>query len=46
MTLKSILIENEKLFKDIPNIVSYNRFHDKEGIAMIKSFLKQYQEEK
>ncbi len=46
MTLKSILIENEKLFKNIPQIVSYNRFHDKEGIEMIKAFLMHYQEDK
>jgi hypothetical protein len=46
LTLKSILMENEKVFKNIPHIVSYNRFHDKEGIEMIKAFLMHTQEEK
>ncbi len=46
MTLKSILMENEKIFKNIPHIVSYNRFHDKEGFEMIKNFLMNFQEEK
>jgi len=36
---KWIINNNEHLFKNVPKIIAYNRFDDKEGISMIRSFI-------
>ncbi len=41
MTLGMIFEENQGLFNHIPNTVTYNRFHDDEGMGMVKRFLSQ-----
>lgn len=38
LTLKIIYMENEKLLHHIPRIITYNRFHDGEGIRMVRQF--------
>lgn len=38
LTLKMIYMENEKLLHHIPKIITYNRFHDGEGIRMLRQF--------
>ncbi|WP_273266638.1 GntR family transcriptional regulator [Flexistipes sinusarabici] len=40
LTLKSIYRENEEYFSKVSNVITYNRFHDDEGIELIKSYLK------
>lgn len=40
LTLKSIYRENEEYFSKVSNVITYNRFHDEEGIELIKSYLK------
>lgn len=40
LTLKSIYRENEEYFSKVSNVITYNRFHDNEGIELIKSYLK------
>jgi DNA-binding transcriptional regulator YhcF (GntR family) len=37
---KWVINNNEKIFKDIPKIIAYNIFDDKEGLLMIKGFIK------
>ncbi len=36
---KWIISNNEQIFRNVPRIVAYNRFDDKEGIEMIKGFI-------
>ncbi len=45
VTLRMILLENPGLFSHIPKTVTYNRFHDDEGMGMLKRFLAQDGEE-
>ena len=39
MTFKQTYRENEELFQHIPKIVTYNRFHDEEGLNQIRSLI-------
>ncbi|MBI9088915.1 MAG: GntR family transcriptional regulator [Desulfobacterium sp.] len=39
VTLRMIFEENPALFSHIPTPVTYNRFHDDEGMGMVKRFL-------
>ncbi len=36
---KWVINNNERLFKNVPKIIAYNRFDDKEGLLIIKSFI-------
>ncbi|MCP4116991.1 MAG: GntR family transcriptional regulator [Desulfobacteraceae bacterium] len=45
VTLRMILGENQGLFSHIPHTVPYNRFHDDEGMGMVKRFLAHGREE-
>ena len=45
MTFKQTYREHEELFQHIPKIVTYNRFHDEEGLNQIRSLLQNAQEE-
>lgn len=40
LTLKSIYRDNEEYFSKVSNVLTYNRFHDEEGIELIRSYLK------
>ncbi len=39
LTFKQTYRENEELFQHIPKIVTYNRFHDEEGLNQIRSLI-------
>ncbi len=39
VTYKWVINNNEHLFKNIPKIIAYNRFDDKEGLMIIKHFI-------
>lgn len=39
LTLKNIYKEHENLFKNIRKVVVYSRFHDDEGIELLKKYL-------
>ena len=39
LTLKNIYKEHENLFKNIKKVVVYSRFHDDEGIELLKKYL-------
>jgi len=39
LTFKQTWRENEELFQSIPKIVTYNRFHDEEGLNQIRSLI-------
>ena len=39
LTFKQTWRENEELFQHIPKIVTYNRFHDEEGLNQIRSLI-------
>ncbi len=39
LTFKQTYRENEELFQHIPKIVTYNRFHDVEGLNQIRSLI-------
>jgi|GEM_PF-1428795 len=40
LTLKSIYRDNEEYLSKVSNVITYNRFHDEEGIELIRSYLK------
>ncbi len=39
VTYKWVINNNEHLFRNIPKIIAYNRFDDKEGLMLIKHFI-------
>lgn len=39
LTFKQTYRDNEELFQHIPKIVTYNRFHDEEGLNQIRSLI-------
>ncbi len=39
ITYKWVINNNEYLFRNIPKIIAYNRFDDKEGLMLIKHFI-------
>ncbi len=39
VTYKWVINNNEHLFRNVPKIIAYNRFDDKEGLMLIKHFI-------
>ena len=39
VVFKWIINNNEKIFKNVPKIITYSRFDDREGILLIKNFI-------
>lgn len=39
VAFKWIINNNEKIFKNVPKIIAYNRFDDRDGILLIKNFI-------
>ncbi|MFH1153596.1 MAG: hypothetical protein V1793_07260 [Pseudomonadota bacterium] len=40
ISLKTIYIEHEPMLSHIPRIMTYNRFHDDEGISILRKFIR------